>query len=149
MLFENRTEDEWMSMEISKKDATAINDLLNQLSELAKPISCEKIAEICNKPNNFVLVKRNKNGKIVAMATFIIYETLLKKIGRIEDVVVDAEHRSKGIGLSMIRFLIMFAKDIGVSFIELTSNPKREIANKLYEKIGFKKGGTNYFRLDL
>lgn len=138
-------------MTVSEKDVMVINNLLKQLSDSAKPISHEKIAKICDKSDTFVLIvrNRNKNGIIIAMATFIIFETLLKKIGRIEDVVVDAKYRGKRIGFNMIRFLIQFARAIDISFIELTSNSKRNIANKLYEKLGFKKGSTNYFRLDL
>ena len=45
--------------------------------------------------------------------------------------------------------MIEIAKEKGLVLIDLTSNPKREIARKLYESLGFKIGETQPFRLIL
>lgn len=138
-------------MVLSVKDAAAINDLLKQLSQSVTPISYEKMKMFCSSPNTSVLVVRDisKEGRIIAMATFVIYETLLRRVGIIEDVVVDEEHRGKKIGEWMIKRFIKLAHANNISFVELTSNPTRIAANNLYKKLGFKKCDTNCYRLFL
>jgi ribosomal protein S18 acetylase RimI-like enzyme len=37
------------------------------------------------------------------------------------------------------------AREKGASGVSLTSNPKREAANRLYQKMGFKKRDTNAY----
>lgn len=138
-------------MVLSVKDTATINDLLKQLSKSATPISHEKIKTFCSSPNTSVLVVRDtsKEGRIIAMATFIIYETLFRRVGRIEDVVVDEEYRGKKIGLFMIGRLIKLARASNISFVELTSNSARIAANNLYKKLGFKERDTNCYRLEM
>ena len=72
-----------------------------------------------------------------------------KKIYHIDYVCVDPDYRGKKIGEKMIEYVIEYAKDNGGARIELTSNPTRVAAHRLYEKCGFIKRDTNVFRKEL
>ena len=69
--------------------------------------------------------------------------------GFIEDVVVDEAYRSHGIAEHLNLFLIEIAKMLGMQHLELTSNPKRIAAHKLYDKLGYVDRDTRVRRLDL
>ena len=67
----------------------------------------------------------------------------------IEDVVVDEKVRQQGIGEALLRHAIELAREAGASGVALTSNPRREAANALYQSIGFKRRETNAYYLTL
>lgn len=72
-----------------------------------------------------------------------------KKIYHIDYVCVDPEYRGQKVGKTMMDYVIDYAKKEGGSRIELTSNPTRVAAHKLYENCGFIKRDTNVFRKEL
>ncbi|OGI38129.1 MAG: hypothetical protein A2612_02205 [Candidatus Moranbacteria bacterium RIFOXYD1_FULL_44_12] len=72
-----------------------------------------------------------------------------KTVARIEDVVVHPKHQGKGFGEKIMSHVIEQAKKKGIDSIELTSNPKRAVANKLYQKLKFEPRKTNVYRLKL
>lgn len=91
-----------------------------------------------------------KDNQVVGFASLISYQTPTKGwIGRIEDVIVHENFRGQGIGRGLVERLIEIAMKKNLALIDLTSNPKREIARKLYESLGFKIGETEPFRLVL
>lgn len=67
---------------------------------------------------------------------------------RIEDVIVDSALRGKGIGGALTLALLDHARQAGVKYVALSSNPRREAANALYQKMGFKRWETNVYRYD-
>ncbi len=127
-----------------------INNLLVQLNETAVPLKNQDIKDmIASSVNNFFVAKESENKKIVGMISLIILRTAFAKKAFIEDVVVDSKYRGKGIGTKLISFAIDAARKKGVTYIDLTSNPKRTVANKLYEHLGFEKRDTNVYRIKL
>jgi ribosomal protein S18 acetylase RimI-like enzyme len=48
-----------------------------------------------------------------------------------------------------MRELMSQARAEGAGDIAPTSHPTREAANRLYRRLGFELGGTNYYSLDL
>ena len=82
---------------------------------------------------------------LVGILTIAIIQIPTGKNGRIEDVVVDKDYREKGIGKKLSLEAIRVAKELKLSKLFLTSNPKRVEANKLYQKIGFKLKTTNSY----
>ena len=72
-----------------------------------------------------------------------------KKTYHIDYVCVDPEYRGQKIGKTMMDYVIDYAKKEGGSRIELTSNPTRVAAHKLYENCGFIKRDTDVFRKEL
>jgi len=124
-----------------------IKRLTALLGEGNRPLSGDDIESMLNSSCNFFFVAKNPEGKIVAMATLIVYRIPYVKKSIIEDVVVDKDSRGQGIGTNLISVLIKKAKAENVSYIDLTSRPSRQEGNKLYEKLGFKKRDTNVYRL--
>ena len=71
-----------------------------------------------------------------------------KPYALLEDVFVEEEHRSKGVGSSLVEKAIELAKSKGCYKIIATSRFERENVHRFYEKFGFKKWGLE-FRIDL
>ncbi len=87
--------------------------------------------------------------EIIGTITLIMSPALSGKRGWIQDVFVDDNHRSKGVGTLLVKKLLEMAKKEGIHHIDLTSNPTRVAANRLYESLGFEKRDTNDYRIYL
>ena len=53
--------------------------------------------------------------------------------------------RRRGIAEALMLRAIDLARESGANGVSLTSNPKREEANKLYQAMGFQKRETNAY----
>jgi len=128
----------------------AINKLLKQLDNTATPLTKEDIESMIASPANRLFVaRRSDNKEIVGMLTLIVYRIPVWKKGWIEDVVVDKAHRNKGIATKLFHHGIECAKADGVLSLNFTSRPEREVANRLYERLGFEKRNTNVYWIKL
>ena len=67
----------------------------------------------------------------------------------IEDVVVDEAARGRGVGETLNRAAIEWARGEGATTVALTSRPSREAANRVYRRLGFQARAPNVYRLDL
>jgi len=67
----------------------------------------------------------------------------------IEDVVVDEAARGRGAGEALTREAVRLAGERGARTVDLTSRASREAANRMYEKVGFRKRETNVYRYEL
>jgi len=63
----------------------------------------------------------------------------------IEDVIVDEAARGQGTGEALTRRALEIAKEGGAAHVTLTSNPRREAANRLYQRMGFIRRETNAY----
>jgi len=61
-------------------------------------------------------------------------------------VIVDENYEGRGVGKKLMYKSIEIAQENDVKQLDLTSQPKREAAQFLYEKVGFKKRETNNWR---
>ena len=94
----------------------------------------------------FLIVRYpDDQADIVGILTLIVYRVPTGIRARIEDVVVDETLRGKGIGEALVRRALNMARDAGADGVALTSNPKREAANRLYQRLGFKPWQTNLY----
>lgn len=122
-----------------------VKDLVRQLDPSADPKEINLYRAILNG-----YVSRIYNaGDLVGMGWIFPRQTLLRKQAVIEDMIVDEKYRGAGRGESMLRDLLHWAKEQDCQVIELTTNPKREAANLLYQKVGFKLHPTNHYLLQL
>jgi ribosomal protein S18 acetylase RimI-like enzyme len=64
----------------------------------------------------------------------------------IEDVVVDAGSRNRGVGEALSRAALKRAAGAGAKAVDLTSRASREAANRLYRRLGFVPRETGLFR---
>lgn len=85
-------------------------------------------------PNTFLVVE--KDGRLVGYAAALLEG---KGLGHIFSIAVLREHRCKGIGTALINRLIEILKKQGASFIRLEVRRSNRLAQKMYEKLGFKK----------
>lgn len=87
-----------------------INNLLSQLSEKAVEKSPEDLKKILRNRKMFLLGLFGKDGVLAGMAAIHFKETLMRKSGVVEDVVVDSRCRGQGFGRKLIELLIKEAK---------------------------------------
>jgi len=132
---------------ISKEVLEAMEKLIPQLCPDCEVPSREYLEEIIHSNTSFLFLAGDHG--IIGSLTLIINQIPTCRKAWIEDVVVDKNHREKGIGKKLIESAIEFAKHKGISKIDLTSRPERFIANELYLKLGFNKRKTNVYRLEL
>ena len=128
----------------------ALNKLLKQLDKVTNPLTKTDIENMIVSPTNRLFVaRRSDNKEIVGMLTLIIFRIPFAKKGLFEDLVVDKDHRGKGVGAKLITTAIKKARGEGVNYLDFTSRPEREDANKLYRRLGFEKRNTNVYRIKL
>lgn len=134
----------------SAESADALRRLTAQLNENFQPLSDEDIHGMVDSSNTHVYLARLKeNDSIVGMVTLIVYRIPYIVKAQLEDIVVDESMRGKGIGKMLMQYVIDKAKEYGVKSLNFTSSPKKEVANKLYESLGFQKRETNVYQLSL
>lgn len=122
-----------------------INDknYINLLSQLtnAPNISFDRYKEIYYElPDNVFVVEHNKN--LIATGTLIIQYKLTRggcKYGYIEDIVVDNKYRNHGIGKTLVKFLVDYAKGDDCYKVILNCSDNNVC---FYEKNGFLKNGN-------
>lgn len=91
------------------------------------------------------------NKTIVGMATLdVIVDTFRSiKYGYVNNVCVIKEYRGLGYGRYIMLEIDKFAKNNGLSYIILSSNNKRKVAQNLYRNIGYKEVDTCFFKKDI
>lgn len=143
----------WDSILTGGKDLAGLNNLFQQLSARDTKLLDPNRLFMLSQLSGFVLVlARNSTECVVGMGTLTVKKTLTRNSGYIDDVVVDLRFRDYGIGKAIIKRLILFGTELNLSHIDLTSNPNnphRVAAIELYDKLGFVKRDTNYYRLEL
>ena len=129
----------------SPEIATALGNLLPQLSSTPPP-TAEELQEIVASPTLRLLLARDQAQKIVGSLTLVLFRVPTGVRAWIEDVVVDEAARGQGIGTALTEEALQLAKTAGARTVDLTSRPEREAANRLYERLGFQRRGTNVYR---
>lgn len=128
----------------------ALARLVPQLS-FRPPPSRRDLRAIVEDPATTLLVARDRSrdGRIVGVLTLVRYRVPTGSRGWIEDLVVDAEARGGGVGEALCRAALERCRAAGVASVGLTSNPRREAANRLYRRLGFELRPTNAYVLRL
>lgn len=122
--------------------------LIPQLSSTSPPPDRQVLEEIVSNGSNVLLMADDGDRHLgVLTVGFIRIPTGLK--AWIEDVVVDETARGRGVGEALVAEAIEIARRRGAKSVELTSNPKREAANRLYQRVGFVQRETNVYRYKL
>ena len=125
-------------------------DLDALMQELSASSFCneELLKNALNDSNVHVFVIRD-GGHIVATGTLCIKHTLEFAIADIESVVVSSSCRGKGFGRELMSAMIDAAKGFQAHHIQLTSNPARVAANRLYQELGFERYETNCYKMKM
>jgi ribosomal protein S18 acetylase RimI-like enzyme len=123
----------------------AVARLVSQLSASTPPPGPWELQQIIASPTTELIVARD-GDVVVGMLTLAVFRIPTGVRAWIEDVVVDAEARGRGIGEALTREALRVATDLGARTVELTSRPSREAANRLYQRLGFERRDTNVYR---
>ncbi|NTW27294.1 MAG: GNAT family N-acetyltransferase [Candidatus Moranbacteria bacterium] len=100
--------------------------------------------------DNVVCLVFEDGENLVGFGSLIMHKIPTKgEVARIEDVVIGENHQNQGLGRTLVLRLIEIAKERNASRINLTSNPMRIGAQKLYESVGFIKSNTDTFTMTL
>lgn len=154
------SEDDTIRIETLSEDDTAeavaaFARLLPQLSRSATPLDETAVARILRSDAATVLVARlggtggtGGSGEIVGTLTLVVFPVPSGLRARIEDVVVDAAARGRGVAALLTRRALDLAAEHGARTVDLTSRPDREAANRLYRRLGFTARVSTVFRHD-
>ena len=125
----------------------AFQRLVPQLTTNNPPPTRDDLVALVESESATLLVARHPDadGPIVAAACLTVYRVPTGIRAIIEDVVVDESTRGQGIGEALVRRLLEIARAKGAGGVTLTSNPKREAANRLYQRLGFQRRETNVY----
>ena len=82
------------------------------------------------------------------MLTLVVFRIPTGVRAWIEDVVVDAAVRGRGVGEALSQAALTRAAAAGARTVDLTSRPSREAANRLYRRLGFVPRETNLYRYE-
>lgn len=134
--------------------ATAVTDelvqafqrLVPQLTNNNPPPSLDLLTALVQSEASTLLIARAEDdGSILGAAALTVYLVPTGMRAIIEDVIVDGSARGQGIGEALVRRCLEIAREKGAPAVALTSNPKREAANRLYQRMGFLKRETNAY----
>ena len=134
------------------QDLNEINNLLPQIAQKPHLLSMKELRQVVNHDSCNVIIARTLIGKrmtIVGMSALTLVYIPTGLITTIEDVIVDEKYRGRGIGRKLTQKMIDIAKKKKAKHISLTTNPAREAANAMYQKMGFFRKDTNYYRINL
>ena len=131
--------------ECTEELVAALERLIPQLTKNNPPPSREDLARLIASESSVLFVAREEPGDILGAANVTIYRVPTGVRAIIEDVIVDASARGRGIGEALVRAALEEARAYGAPAVTLTSNPAREAANRLYQRMGFSLRETNAY----
>ena len=124
--------------------------LLPQLNARLPVPDAERLRRLVADPDVVLLVARD-GEEIVGTTTVIVYTTPFWIKARLDEVVVDAGARGRGVGEALIKAALDVGRDRGAQVAELQSGrgPDRAAAHRLYERLGFKIRESDVMRVEL
>lgn len=134
--------------EASDEVVDALNKFLPQLSSTATELTLSQLRDIVQSSSTTLFVARNE-GALVGTLTLATFRIPTGLRGWIEDVVVDESARGIGVGEALTLAAIDEAKVRGIRSLDLTTRPARDVANRLYARLGFDQRETNVYRFIL
>ena len=128
----------------------ALARLLPQLNATLPVPTMQRLKAIIADPAVTLLVARD-GDEVIGTATVIVYTTPFWIKARLDEVVVDQSARGKGMGKALVLACLGVARDRGAQIVELQSGrgPAREVANRLYRRMGFELRDSNLYRITI
>ena len=123
----------------------AFQRLVPQLTSNNPPPSRADLEALVRSENSVLFIAQGEDGQIIGAACLTVYRVPTGLRAVIEDVIVDESARGQGVGEVLVRRALEAAQARGASAVTLTSNPRREAANRLYRRMGFKLRETNAY----
>src|SRR3989440_2018366 len=128
----------------------ALARLLPQLNPSLPVPDMARLERLLADPDVTLLVAKD-GDEVVGTTTVIVYTTPFWIKARLDEVVVDASARGKGVGEALVKAALEVGREHGAQVAELQSGrgPNRAAAHRLYERMGFHIRETDVFRIVL
>ena len=124
-----------------------IADMLAQLTTREYPFGEQELRAIIEDSASQLFIMRG-DERIMGMLTLGHYTSPTGRKVWVEDVVVSADYRGKGLGRRLINHAIEYCREnLSPCTLMLTSNPARIAANELYRTSGFEPKQTNVYKM--
>lgn len=136
--------------EITPEVHQALRQLLPQLNPNLPMPDSARLERLIADPDVTLLVAKD-GEEVVGTTTVIVYTTPFWIKARLDEVVVDASARGKGVGEALIKAALDVGRRKGAQVAELQSGrgPNREAAHRLYERLGFRIRESDVMRVVL
>ena len=133
--------------EVTDELLNAVQRLVPQLGAHKAPPTWDELSALVHSEASTLLIARfpDEKSPIAGILTLAVYRVPTGIRSIVEDVIVDESMRRRGIAEALMLRAIDLAREAGANGVALTSNPKREAANKLYQSMGFQKRETNAY----
>src|SRR5512135_37140 len=117
----------------------ALARLLPQLNPNLPVPDMERLRRLVADPAVTLLIAR-EGRQVVGTTTVIVYTTPFWIKARLDEVVVDAQARGRGVGEALVKASLEVGRRAGAQVAELQSGkgPGRAAAHRLYERMGFR-----------
>ena len=135
-----------VATEVTPELVDAFARLIPQLSSSSPPPGHDALVEMVASDITTVLVARNSAAAIVGTLTLCVFRIPTTVRAWIEDVVVDQAAGGQGVGKALTNAALALATERGARTVDLTSRPSREVANGMYQRLGFELRATNCYR---
>jgi GNAT superfamily N-acetyltransferase len=136
------------ALEATPELQKALGHLLPQLNPQLPVPTMERLLAIMADPSVTLLLARD-GEEVVGTTTLIVYTTPFWIKARLDEVVVDEAARGRGVGAALVNAALEVARQNGAEVAELQSGVRREAANRLYQRMGFKLRESNLYRMVL
>lgn len=134
--------------ELETYTQSQFEDLKRLMTELSDRVifSEQKLADVLSDRNCHLYVVQ-ENDRILGCATLCVFHSPTGAKASIEDVVVLSDYRGQHLGKQLMEHVLAEAQKLAPIELHLTSNPKRTVANILYQSLGFERKETNCYRM--
>jgi GNAT superfamily N-acetyltransferase len=128
------------------EDAHALAVLSSQLGyPVSSTVLTERLAKILERTDELVAVARSFNGAVVgwvhgAEQRYLEASTRCELLG----LVVDLEHRRRGVGQQLVAAMERWALGRGLTEISVRSNVVRAESHPFYERLGYQRTKTQH-----
>lgn len=123
-----------------------LNSLMKQLTTDPVPLTTRRLQMLLDAGTQIVVARDDE--RIVGTASVVVMRQPRGDKGWIEDVVVDDGYRGQGIARKLLAEATDCGWRLGCRSLNMSSKPGREVAQRLYESMGFTKRDTATYRLD-
>ena len=136
--------------EVTAEVEQALARLLPQLNPTLPVPNMDRLRRLVADPAATLLVARD-GEEIVGTTTVIVYTTPFWIKARLDEVVVDASARGKGVGEELVKAALDIGRERGAEVAELQSGrgENRKAAHRLYERLGFTIRDSDVMRIVL
>jgi GNAT superfamily N-acetyltransferase len=136
--------------DVTDEIQAALARLLPQLNPTLPVPDMARLHRLVADPAVTLLVAKDGDD-IVGTTTVIVYTTPFWIKARLDEVVVDADARGKGVGQALVKAALAIGRQKGAQVAELQSGrgEVRMAAHRLYERLGFKIRDSDVMRIVL